>query len=251
MKTLLTIGAKTYTADLTKPIDLSLPLQGNAQNPQAWYLGEPVIAPVTNGNWIGKVSEGASVNFNSIQFSPHAHATHTESYGHISTEFYSISEALTSFFFSARVLTVKPEVVENDKVLPLSAFASALKTGEVEALVIRSLPNENDKKHKHYDHSNWPYIPVEAMQFIREVGIKHLLIDLPSVDKEEGDVVGHRSFWNYPESPRKEATITELIYVPNSVKDGLYLLNLQAANFKNDAAPSRPILFPLTKVDSF
>jgi hypothetical protein len=39
------------------------------------------------------------------------------------------------------------------------------------------------------------------------------------------------------------STITELIYVPNAVEDGRYLLNLQIAPFAADASPSRPLLF--------
>lgn len=75
----------------------------------------------------------------------------------------------------------------------------------------------------------------------------HLLIDLPSVDKEHdgGKLTAHKTFWNYPKAPRKEATITEMIFVPNAVKDGLYLLNLQVAPFENDASPSRPVIYPL------
>jgi hypothetical protein len=42
-------------------------------------------------------------------------------------------------------------------------------------------------------------------------------------------------------------TITEMIYVRDEVADGLYLLNLQIAPFVSDAAPSRPLLYPLIK----
>jgi hypothetical protein len=41
---------------------------------------------------------------------------------------------------------------------------------------------------------------------------------------------------------RLEATITEMIYVPDNV-DGSYLLNLQIASFENDASPSKPVLY--------
>ena len=77
--------------------------------------------------------------------------------------------------------------------------------------------------------------------------VKHLLIDLPSIDKEkdEGALLAHKAFWNYPVTPRLDAFITELIYVPNEIKDGLYLLNIQIAPFETDAAPSRPILFKI------
>jgi hypothetical protein len=42
-----------------------------------------------------------------------------------------------------------------------------------------------------------------------------------------------------------DKTITELIFVPNEVKDGPYLLNLQTAAFENDATPSRPVIYPI------
>jgi hypothetical protein len=40
-------------------------------------------------------------------------------------------------------------------------------------------------------------------------------------------------------------TITEMIYVPNEVEDGQYVLDLQIPNFVADAAPSRPVLYKL------
>ena len=80
---------------------------------------------------------------------------------------------------------------------------------------------------------------------LREMGVKHLLIDLPSVDKEKdnGKLLAHKAFWNFPENPRFEATITELVFVPNDVQDGSYLLNLMIAPFHNDATPSKPVLY--------
>ena len=81
-------------------------------------------------------------------------------------------------------------------------------------------------------------------------GVKHLLIDLPSVDKEidGGALLAHRAFWEYPEKTNLERTITELIYVKNSILDGLYLLNLQISSFENDACPSKPVLYELEVV---
>ncbi|MCH2217623.1 MAG: cyclase family protein, partial [Flavobacteriales bacterium] len=77
--------------------------------------------------------------------------------------------------------------------------------------------------------------------------IKHLLIDLPSVDKEKDDglLLAHHGFWNTLGELRLDATITEFIYVPNSVEDGTYFLNLMVAPFENDASPSRPVLFTI------
>ena len=70
---------------------------------------------------------------------------------------------------------------------------------------------------------------------------------MPSVDKEKdnGQLLAHKAFWDVNGNIRKEATITEFIYVPNKVEDGSYILNLQIAPFENDATPSKPILYKI------
>ena len=102
---------------------------------------------------------------------------------------------------------------------------------------------------KNHNDTNWPYLQPQAAKYIRELGIKHLLIDQPSIDKEEdgGQLLAHRAFWNYDNEIDLSRTITELIYVPDSVKDDIYLLNLSLSNIENDACPSRPLLFSLNK----
>ena len=84
-----------------------------------------------------------------------------------------------------------------------------------------------------------------AALYLKQKGIKHVLIDLPSVDKEKDDcqLLAHHAFWNTKGKLRMDATITEFIYVPNAVEDGEYFLNLQIAPFENDATPSKPILY--------
>ncbi|MBX2826779.1 MAG: cyclase family protein [Flavobacteriaceae bacterium] len=247
MKTTLHIGTEKYEVDLSDPIDLSLPLQASSENPNAWYVDAPEIEPVELEGWVGKVSEGASVNFNTIHFNPHAHGTHTECVGHITQDFHSVNQALTRFFFLAEVISVTPEKKGQDEVITLESVKSLLHGASPEALVIRTLPNPVSKKSRQYSHSNWPYMEETLAQFLCELGVKHLLIDLPSVDKEkdEGMLLAHKAFWNHPEATRHDATITEFIYVPNAVEDSSYLLNLQIAPFENDATPSKPVLYKL------
>jgi len=74
-----------------------------------------------------------------------------------------------------------------------------------------------------------------------------LLVDMPSVDKEKdnGELLAHKAFWDVDGEVRMEATITEMIYVPNSIEDGKYILNLLIAPFQNDASPSKPVLYKL------
>ncbi|HNP67163.1 MAG TPA: cyclase family protein [Aequorivita sp.] len=247
MKATLEIKHKTIIVDLSKPLDISIPLRASEENPLAWYQNKPAIEPVKMGDWTGKVSEGASVNFNNVFFNPHAHGTHTECFGHISKEFHSVNEALKTFFFLAEVISVQPNKVGEDEIISEESITKALNGNTPEAVIIRTLPNTSEKKSKHWSDTNWPFLHEKAALFLREMGVKHLLIDLPSVDKEkdEGQLLAHRAFWNYPQNPREDCTLTELIYVPNAINDGSYLLNLQIASFHNDASPSKPVLYKI------
>lgn len=252
MKIKISHNNQTFSVDLSKPIDISIPLSDSENNPIAWYLNKPKIEPVRFDHWIGAVKNGSSTNFNNIEFNPHAHGTHTECLGHITKEFYSINQTLKNFFFLAELISVTPEKQGEDFVITRDCFASLAMTN-VDALIIRTLPNDTDKKSKNYSHTNPPYLSEEAMLFLVEKGIKHLLIDLPSVDKEkdDGKLVSHKAFWNVKDinnvnpDARFDATITEMIYVPDTAKDGLYLLNLQIASFENDASPSKPVLYAI------
>jgi kynurenine formamidase len=245
-----------FEVDLSKPIDISISLSNTDENPIAWYIEKPEIKPVVFGDWIGKVSEGkSSTNFNNIFFNPHGHGTHTECLGHITHDFYSVNQSLKQFFFMAELISVQPEIQNDDLVITKSQIEKALNGNSPEAIVIRTLPNNSDKVSKKYSHTNPPYVLEEAAIFIRESGIQHLLIDLPSVDKEhdEGKLLAHKAFWNVKNvtqlnaDARLNATITEMIFVNDKVQDGSYLLNLQIASFENDASPSKPILFEIKK----
>lgn len=246
-----------FQIDLSKPIDISIPLTNTDENPIAWYQGKPEIEPVKMDDWIGKVSEGkSSTNFNNIFFNPHAHGTHTECLGHITRDFYSINQCLKQFFFLAEVISVQPEEITGDLVITKDQVEQVLNGNSTEAIIIRTLPNDDSKKHLKYSNTNPPYLSEQAAIFIREAGIKHLLIDLPSVDKEhdEGKLLAHKAFWNVKDvndlnkDARLDCTITEMIYVDENIKDGSYLLNLQIASFENDASPSKPLLFKIEDI---
>ncbi|SIS81349.1 Kynurenine formamidase [Zobellia uliginosa] len=240
---------KNYPIDLSKPLDISIAIKGGSENVTAWYVAPPEIRAHEEDGFVGKVSEGASINFNDIAFNPHAHGTHTECVGHITDEFHSVNKNLKQYFFLAEVITIAPEMLDGDFVISKKQLKYALGNKKREALVIRTLPNLSQKKSRQYSHSNPPYLTQEAAEFLVEKGVGHLLVDLPSVDKEKdnGALVAHKAFWNFNGKLRKNATITEFIYVPNSVGDGSYILDLQVAPFENDASPSRPVLYEIIK----
>lgn len=254
MKAQIQHNGQIFTVDFSKPIDISIPLSSTDANPIAWYIDKPIIEPVVVGDWIGKVSEGkSSTNFNNIFFNPHGHGTHTECLGHITRDFYSINQNLKTFFFLAELVTLRPYAQDDDHVITKIQIQAALDGKSPEALIIRTLPNDNTKSSRKYSHTNPPYLQESAAEFMRKSGIKHLLVDLPSVDKEqdEGKLLAHKAFWNVTDvnnlnaDARLDATITELIFVPDTIADGSYVLNLQIASFENDASPSKPVLYKI------
>jgi kynurenine formamidase len=238
-------NSRKLKIDLSNPLDISIPIRDGKKNVNAWYIGPPKIEPEQFDGDIVSVSKGASVNFNTITFNPHSHGTHTETVGHIVSEKYSINKALKQFFFLAEVITVAPENFEEDAVISAKQLRFAIGNKQREAIVIRTIPNQKDKKTMQYSNTNWPYLTQDAIAYLVKKGVKHLLFDQPSVDREKdgGELSSHHTFWNTNGNIRKDATITEFIYVSNKVDDGCYMLNLQIAPFENDATPSKPILY--------
>jgi len=74
----LVVNNEKKKADLNHPIDLSL--TSKIKNSfKAWYVDEIQIKVIKNGDFIGSVNQGGSVNFNEILINPHGNMTHTES----------------------------------------------------------------------------------------------------------------------------------------------------------------------------
>lgn len=238
---------ETYRLDFFKPIDISMPLHTGAQCASAWYVPPMQIQPVRMGNWVGDVNAGGSVNFRTITFNPHGNGTHTECVGHISKEPYSINKTFQRFAFIAELITLLPQQMPNgDFVITAAQLKIALsECKNTEAVIIRTLSNSPQKLIAQYSNTNPPYLEKEAIDVLNEHEVEHLLIDMPSIDKEidDGQLAAHHAFWNYPKNPQHHKTITELIYVPNAVADGTYFLHFQIAPFENDASPSKPVLY--------
>jgi kynurenine formamidase len=247
MRTTIEHRNTTFVINLAQPIDISIPLVGSKENVTAWYVNPPEFTPVMENGFIGDVNLGGAVNFRNIFFNPHGHGTHTECVGHISKEKHTINQCLKQFTFYAKLITIAPNIVDGDSVIELNQVKELFQNSEAEALIIRTLPNLNDKLHKQYSNTNPTYIHYEAMQYLVDNGVQHLLIDTPSVDKEQDDgkLIAHHIFWEYPHNPQIERTITELIFVPDTVSDGYYMLQFQIASFENDASPSKPTLYEI------
>lgn len=249
MKITLEIGTKRYNADLSKPIDISIPLISGSSGPKCFYAPDYIIEPVVAGNFIGSTESGSPVNFKNHFINPHGNGTHTECVGHITIAPFTIHECLKEFHFASKVITVKPETLPNgDMVINKQMIQSALGDKEqVTTLIIRTLPNDVTKLSFDYSGTNPPYFEVEAIRYIREVGISHLITDLPSLDREidGGALSAHKAFWGVPDEIDPYMTVTEMVFVDDYVKDGLYLCNIQIASIMSDASPSKVVLFEL------
>ena len=237
--------------DTSCPIDISIEMSSQLPGLRAWGQGSPEIEPVCNEQFIGSVRRGGVVNFNNIRFNPHAHLTHTECCGHITHDFFSVNDVLKTFFFEAQLITIEPQG-SNDKVVTLNQLKQIPIYEGVKAIVIRTLPNNNDKLTANYTNTNPPFLENGIADFLIDKGVEHLLVDLPSVDQErdEGVLAFHHAFWNVPHFPDMVRTITEFVYIPNHILDGQYILELQVSPIRNDASPSRPVLYKKNRVIS-
>ncbi len=236
-------NGKTLHADMQKGHCIAIPLDHNRPQPNAFFAPLYVAAPHKAGDWIGDTREGAAVNFFNLKINPHGNGTHTECVGHISQERFSIHDALGDGFSIAQLISVYPSAMENgDRVIDQLEWEK-----DVEAIILRTLPNHPDKKTRHYGNTNPAYLNHKVAARMAEAQISHLLLDLPSVDREEdgGELLAHKAFWNVNNEIRRQATITEMVYIADSVPDGLYLLQIQIPALMLDASPSRPYIYPL------
>lgn len=241
---------KQYTYSSSRLYDLSTPIRNGDQNVNAYYLADPRFEPFRAGEFIGSVKAGGACNCEDIHFNAHGNGTHTECVGHISDTGHTINQCLTEFQFMATLITVTPEKLTNGDLVVQPGTLESVDLSSCDALIVRTLPNDDSKLERRYSGTNPAYLSPAFTKLLADHDIQHVLIDLPSVDREEdgGKLLAHHAFWNYPENPRVHATITELAYIDNQIEDGQYLLHLHIAAFESDASPSKPILYPLTAV---
>lgn len=249
MKVVLKINENQYKADLNSPLDISIPISNGEENPNCYYAKEVTFSTIRSGDFVGSVAEGGSVNYQELLITPHGNGTHTETYGHlVEDNDATISKLVNTVHCSAELISLTPRIVDGDRILVFDDFIKAIKY-HTQAIIIRTLPNKNNKLTFNYSGTNPPFLDPKIAYWMNENSIQHLLVDLPSVDKEVdgGKLLAHCAFWGLPDTIRKESTITELVYIDNEISDGLYLLNIQLLNIKMDASPSRPILFKLNE----
>ena len=271
----VTIDTCTLRFDCRNALDISIPIRFGGPQPSVFGTQDAVSEAVKVGRLVGDTRSGGSCNFEKVTIVPLCNGTHTEGIGHILHDRVSVRESLRDAFALAALISVAPSPAsvsedsypirlhESESLITRRLLATAMSqalSDQLEfkpvprALIVRTLPNEETKMERNYDAAPPPFFSSEAMDWVAANGFEHLLVDLPSIDRldDQGRLSNHRRFWNVEpgsfaahEKSRLNATITELVYVPDEVRDGLYLLNLQISPFQSDASPSRPILFPI------
>ena len=256
---------RKYSFDTSRFIDLSIPYNFNGPQPNFYDVEPGKLKSLEAGGQSWSVAEGAGCNVPEISMNIHCSGTHTECVGHMLDQDSDVSACMKNFLMSAILVTISPQsfadcpdryhatIGDKESVIPADRFFIPYKKwfmANADALIIRTKPNPKDKQFYRYSDHPAPFFTNDAMSMICDTGIKHLIVDLPSVDRfaDDGILGNHRMFWGDGNDPNckvnkdSEKTITELAFIPNHVEDGFYFLNIQIPHFMCDAAPSRPLL---------
>ena len=238
--------------DTAEGTSLAIPILFTEKYLSAYGVGAPTKKPYAVEGFTGSVHLGGSCNCDVIEMIPHCHTTHTECVGHVLSKPVFAYEALQENLFLSKLITITPD----DFKVSAELLRARVKLNGHKALIIRTTPNTDAKKTAQYA-DKAPYMTKDAVEWCNQHGVEHLLVDFPSMDPiwDGGRLEAHRTFWNLtPEQKEIDSktwvhkTITELIYVPDLISDGDYVLNLQVSNLQLDASPSTPIIYPVREV---
>ena len=242
---------KLEICHLKLPVEISIRLDfERGGNPNAFGLPRPSAVVAEGGGFVGDTRRGGSCNCETVTLNPHGNGTHTECVGHLSTNRIHVADVLADLFIPSLLVSVELEIDERGAFIGLAGLQSAVESTADDrpfrGLVIRTLPNDPAKRGAEWSGTNPPWLDPDAARYVRSLGIDHLLVDTPSLDREDDPLLtSHRIFWELPSEgpvegdPSDGRTVTEMIFVPDEVSDGYYIVNIQIPPFALDAAPSR------------
>ncbi|WP_448213325.1 cyclase family protein [Colwellia sp. MEBiC06753] len=275
----ITLADNTYTVNTAFGFNAAISLDFNQTQPNHFSAEIAKSTPMQAGGFIGDTKQGGSCNVNELSFNPHCNGTHTETIRHICHDDSPLSLAIADIslppLMPCVLLSVTPvsaaqtdesytpALNTDDRLITRAQLAKVLDNyslDELQALAVRTLPNDDQKLSAHYNEQHQPaFFTREAMLYLNERGIEHLIVDIPSIDRlhDDGLLTNHHLFWQVAEGMHQalsnsliNKTITELAYFNTDIDDGFYFINLQTPAFANDAAPSRPVLYPATLLDN-
>lgn len=252
------LAGRERQVDLSRGVCIAIPITPDGGHPRFFTDQAVRFETLAGGGFTGRVSAGGSCNVDQLNLIPHCHGTHTEGVGHITRDARPVQQQLEIGLVPALLISVEPVKGSRETAAGPGPVITAGQLDWPEgtrALVIRTLPNDPDKCRRDYAQTPpYPLLSVDAMRKIVAGGIEHLLIDAPSIDAADdgGKLAQHRLFWGLEPgqteaSPqRAHCTVTEMIFVPESARDGECLLSLGVSAIHGDASPSAPVIYPLT-----
>lgn len=245
MRVTLDKGLISCGADLSKGIDISIAVRKGG-NVNCYYLSDPEFAYFDSPQFSGSLAKGGSVNCERISLYPHASGTHTECALHVLPVDFDMRTVTIPALQLCHLITVQPELIDGNLEINQSVLSGLQNAEKFEALIVRTLPNDASKTNRNYSDTNPPYFDPSTLSYLREMGFKHLITDLPSIDKEsdEGRLAAHKNWFSEGGTVPSDRTVTELVYVPAEVKDGMYVLSMQVPAIETDAVPSRIVIYP-------
>ena len=238
-------GSELYSIDSDQFVDISLSLN-KGDNVNCYYLEGPRFEYFKSDAFVGSLAAGGSVNCERISFYPHASGTHTECALHVLPVDFDMRHIQMPVLQMCRLISVTPSQVGEDLCINRQALAGLQNAENLPAILIRTLPNTDNKINENYSGNNPCYFDPEVLSDLQAMGFKHLLTDLPSIDREsdEGRLSAHKNWFLENGVAPADRTITELIYTPDSLKDGVYAIAIQTPKIETDAVPSRILVYP-------
>ena len=216
-------------------------------NVNCYYLNNPEFEYFESTEFIGNIKKGGSVNCEKISYYPHASGTHTECALHIADVDFTMLEIDIPLLQLCLLISISPLQNESDFIIDKSVINHIENKELATAILIRTIPNFNSKVNMNYSNTNPPFFTIDALFYLKSLGFKHLLTDLPSIDKESdgGLLVAHKAWFLTDGIAQKDRTITEFIFVDNQIKDNLFLLNIQTPKIETDEVSSKVIIYQL------
>ena len=254
MELSITKAHKNFQIDPTSAVCLAIPYDYQGSQPNFFDSPPGKAVPFQNDDFIGEVKNDKGCNVMIINQNIHSTGTHTECAGHILEKDIYIHDVLTPEFIRTELVSVTPKKwsqtnetyhcnVENDDWVITKKELSDKISHSTDGLVLRTLPNNTEKLIRKYDASNTAFFTTEAIIYLEYLKIKHLVVDLPTIDRtNDGGSLGNHHLFFENEPPYKK-TITEFAFIPNSVGEGPYFMLIEIPPMQLDAAPSRPFLF--------
>lgn len=279
MKTFVTLGLKNYEVNTDFPLSIAIAQSFSEQQPNHFNAPPAQKQPMKIGDFIGDTEQGGSCNVSELKLNPHCNGTHTESIAHIcdlsNERSLLIGDITLPPLIPCTLISVAPsrgvecsesyvpDFNHEDWVITATQLQLALAqvdNAQLQSLVIRTLPNESSKQWQKYHQDQQPaFFTIDAIRYLNERGVEHIIVDLPSLDRlnDDGKMSAHHTFWQVMEEQSQPTihsliykTITELAFINNDINDGFYFLNLQLTALLTDATPSKPVLYQAQRLST-